>query len=1129
MFAYLNKKIAIPNRVDLSCVRWNSVSNFIALGGEHGLVKVLELTPLSSPDAKLRGVAAQNALTMNQALEEHEAPITHIAWNETATRLTTVDSKGLVVIWDLKDRVWSRALFNQRDVGVAGVSWAADGSGLLIAYCDGLVYLGNSAGAQILMKSMPFRIKKGLMAPDRSGLLLVADDKSETVYLLTATAEPSRQVTCLANRDVPAACLVDLCWNAHGVRPLCLAWETGHVQLMTSPEDKSPVLVNTKMELTSVAYSPDGRFIAFGGSVQGETRHAVVQIYTVDGRHLHTLPLPSEDSPSSIAWDAGAQRIVVALGQALFFAVVVRPWNLAAMANGDALVYSVTADSGRGATSLVFWDRRLKSGQVRSFGQLIGVCADPAADRALVAYTEGTENRLVFCNSLGAPLASKNISFTPQFIATSGVWAVVAAADRIAVWQSAADTLTLWHADADPSVSGQTLFSGTNDEIMAIAVSNDTLVVARHSCKLATYSLSSTAEVAVASLSSPVKMPFRAVKLGIGAMSSHLGVLDTANTFHLVRMRSGHCEVTETTRTDCFDFALANDSREPLFVTHEKTRLYIHSASTTEEPVMTTFRLAAFADLRVTLVSDVLQCSVASAPTVEVSDDLVTTCDSAILAKAEELVAKSLDGAVAFAKVNEHDRVWLLIAHRALLDDRLSTAREAFARRRDYGGLQFVTAMEAISDSRKRQAACLARCGRIEEAVALHKNTGRVDLAAEAYMVAGEFGKALQLLEAHPGASDAATMNSCRLEMATTAAGRGEYEKAIQLFKLAGDDLGVAQTTVAAGDFETLVAMVPHVEDAEALRYIGASLAGVGESGAAAEAYTKAGDKRAAIAVCVSAANFARALLLCETPEERDTVTAALTKHTDDLFAANLTQDAVSVLLQSGTETAGHALAGFVRNELRTGRMTLRAAKHLFLAVALQQGEDRLSDTLNVWGAVTALHWTMQAQRNLHAGAYEEAVACVVRAVALNNADTPSDALHAAGALAAALCGDWKACADSLKVLELDAPREGSVWLCDIVWDGSAGFSVYTQLAAQLFARHSPTESNAPEAPCSRCGKAFPLSATECPSCSEHHQVDALTGQRCRAEVTCKVCHLSLGANTRKTCPCCLSPLQLKH
>lgn len=69
MFAYLSKKIAIPNNKKLKSVSWSKEHGYIACGGEDGLLKILKLEVQSND--KPKGLAAQTNLVMNQTLDGH--------------------------------------------------------------------------------------------------------------------------------------------------------------------------------------------------------------------------------------------------------------------------------------------------------------------------------------------------------------------------------------------------------------------------------------------------------------------------------------------------------------------------------------------------------------------------------------------------------------------------------------------------------------------------------------------------------------------------------------------------------------------------------------------------------------------------------------------------------------------------------------------------------------------------------------------------------------------------------------------------------------------------------------------------------------------------------------------------
>ena len=127
MYAYLSKKIAIPNGAKLRCAAWNAADGWIAAGGEGGLLKLLKLGggPGSAP-----GEAPAGSLTANQSLAGHEGAVSVAAWNDSFQKLTTSDESGLIIVWALQKGEWVEEMINNRNRSVgrergSGRLWAA--------------------------------------------------------------------------------------------------------------------------------------------------------------------------------------------------------------------------------------------------------------------------------------------------------------------------------------------------------------------------------------------------------------------------------------------------------------------------------------------------------------------------------------------------------------------------------------------------------------------------------------------------------------------------------------------------------------------------------------------------------------------------------------------------------------------------------------------------------------------------------------------------------------------------------------------------------------------------------------------------------------------------------------------
>ena len=82
-FVFLHKKIAIPQQTDLLCVSWNQEAGYIACGGKHALLKVLQLQDDRGPAAPGQPPGASSGtLAMNQTLEGHQDEVRVLTWNE---------------------------------------------------------------------------------------------------------------------------------------------------------------------------------------------------------------------------------------------------------------------------------------------------------------------------------------------------------------------------------------------------------------------------------------------------------------------------------------------------------------------------------------------------------------------------------------------------------------------------------------------------------------------------------------------------------------------------------------------------------------------------------------------------------------------------------------------------------------------------------------------------------------------------------------------------------------------------------------------------------------------------------------------------------------------------------------
>lgn len=134
MFVHLNKKIVVPNCKLVRTVSWSWEHDYIACGGENGILKVIKLQ-WNLP------VSTKNAYSHNQTLESHKSHVKRVCWNEPFQKLTSSDDSGSIIVWMLYKGMWYEEMVNNRNKSlVTGMAWTRDGLKICIVY-DGLFWL----------------------------------------------------------------------------------------------------------------------------------------------------------------------------------------------------------------------------------------------------------------------------------------------------------------------------------------------------------------------------------------------------------------------------------------------------------------------------------------------------------------------------------------------------------------------------------------------------------------------------------------------------------------------------------------------------------------------------------------------------------------------------------------------------------------------------------------------------------------------------------------------------------------------------------------------------------------------------------------------------------------------------
>ncbi|MCO5558430.1 hypothetical protein L7F22_012013 [Adiantum nelumboides] len=159
---------------------------------------------------------------------------------------------------------------------------------------------------------------------------------------------------------------------------LAVALCNGKIQMMRHELDEEPVLIDTKMNITCIRWSPNGEVLGVVGSekaellVNAETRLSV-QLYSHYGIHLRTLHVPGKRI-STLAWEGGGLKLALAVDSYIYLANI-RPEYKWTFFNETTCVYGFEK-KGNDEYCIIFWDTSSGQRHSKFVKSLICICGN---------------------------------------------------------------------------------------------------------------------------------------------------------------------------------------------------------------------------------------------------------------------------------------------------------------------------------------------------------------------------------------------------------------------------------------------------------------------------------------------------------------------------------------------------------------------------------------------------------------------------------------------------------------------------------------------------------------------------------------------------------------------------------
>jgi WD repeat-containing protein 35 len=243
------------------------------------------------------------------------------SWNAQYRKLTTSDSKGLIIVWLLHKGTWFEEMINNRNKSVVrDMKWRANGSEICIVYEDGTVIVGGVDGNRLWSREVAAKLTLLEWSPDGRAILFGTADGQVLVHNHHGVRVGAVPLPAVA--DAPGARLIGLEWydGAEGyalpdLPCLAVAFENGRVQIMRGEEDPKPILIDSGLTLTQVKWNSNGTVLALAGAKVaggpgGPKETSEVQFYTPFGRYITSLKVPG-GSAAAVTWEGGGLRLAV--------------------------------------------------------------------------------------------------------------------------------------------------------------------------------------------------------------------------------------------------------------------------------------------------------------------------------------------------------------------------------------------------------------------------------------------------------------------------------------------------------------------------------------------------------------------------------------------------------------------------------------------------------------------------------------------------------------------------------------------------------------------------------------------------------------------------------------------------
>lgn len=1151
MFAYLSKKIAIPNNVRLNCISWNQKPGYIAVGGEDGLLKVLRVDgndSATTTTTKTRNIGSSGNLSMNQTLEGHNGHVQVVIWNEEYQKLTSSDQNGVIVVWMLYKGSWYEEMINNRNKStVKGMSWSFDGQKICIVYEDGAVIVGSVDGNRIWGKELKNTTLTAVQwSPD--GKLLLFGLKNGTIQLY------DNQGLFLMNINVNISTnlfhnIVSMHWYngkngyiANDIPTLAICYENGRIQLMKDTNDDDPIGIETGITNVWCSWNTYGSLLAVTGIqsiiASGEAKDTnILQFYTPFGKLTRTLKIPGREV-TGCSWEGNSLRVALSVDSHIYFANIRPAYKWTYFSNTIVFTNERITKDG---ICITFWNTSNNTCCTKNVRELIDICSQDDHCTLAVKNDPSQSNEpysLIVCNAIAIPIDTKFIDFESHWITMTSNTIISASKNNFIIWKfrtprSASLNINsrlrkdkLYHIDDTPTGVTEVIqdldrdgsfetpinTKATTDPICCLASSENFLLIGRESGMIQRYTLPQI------TLTNRYTTSSRPQKISINCNSTRASIIDISGRLTMLDLEpsksndnNDHEDVSKFEKKEVWAMCWAQDNPSLLAIM-EKTRMYVIRGIDPEEPLSCSGYICCFKDLEIRCI---LLDELVQKPD-DTRADLIIDLEVKSLRDTKDLLTKvGLKEAHDFIQDNPHPRLWRLLAESALKSKDLEMAENAMVRCTDYLGIQFIKRLHTVHNDQLKTAEISAFLGNYDEAEKLYLDLDRRDLAIKLRQKLGDYFRVLKLMKIGIGGTDKQLEHAYN-KIGDYHAERQNWEGAKEYYEKGRNLDELIECYYKLEDYEQLAKIVEQLPDKSSiLKKVARMLASVGMCPQAVSAYIKYGDVKQAVDTCVRLNHWDQAVDLAKTYKMAE-INDLLNKYANHLLSNDKILQAIELYKSANCYLEASKLVLKLAEEQAKLRINPLRIKKLYVLAALliedyinrtpvakggrsnvvmgliESNEDaRVID--NAWRGAEAYHYLLLAHRQIYNGDFDSAMKTSLRLREYEDIIDTED-IYCLLALSSANNRSFSTCSKAF--IKLEALTK----ITDLKKNE------YEELALDIFLKHSPIDVKNNKSECVNCESLVPDWCIACPNCITRFPACVVTGKPLMDLTSCWIC-----------------------